>query len=194
MCSAFFVSPDGYIATANHCITTTGDMEAFYAIDGKMVHVHAKVVAADKPHDVAIIKIDVKDHSYFNINTDPQIGQHTVIWGWPNVYVYGYKLKHYDGKITDIDDNSIYIYSFIAHGMSGGALVNDAGEVLGITSAGEFTLFDKGWTTNGIIAKIQYLQLLMIANNIHPLPSVDFGTPTKMVFLAVEAANLPEDN
>lgn len=182
LCSAEFVSSDGYIATASHCVGNT--MEVYYKKDGAVKSEPAKLIAIDKTHDVALLKIEEKQMPYFTFDYNYQIGDKITVWGWPNVNVYGMALKHYTGRITSLDENSIYIYSFIAHGMSGGALVDLDGRQIGVTVAGLFSGVDEGSTAQGVITRIEYLQLLMIQQGVVTLPTIGSdNTPNKMVFL-----------
>ncbi len=182
LCSAEFVSSDGYIATASHCVGTT--MEVYYKKDGAVKSEPAKLVAIDKTHDVALLKIEEHQMPYFTFDYNYQIGDKITVWGWPNVNVYGMSLKHYTGRITSLDENSIYIYSFIAHGMSGGALVDLDGRQIGVTVAGLFNGVDEGSTAQGVITRIEYLQLLMIQQGVITLPTIgNDNTPNKMIFL-----------
>jgi len=182
LCSAEFVSSDGYIATASHCVGNT--MEVYYKKDGAVKSADAKLVAIDKEHDVALLKIDEHQMPYFTFDYNYQIGDKITVWGWPNVNVYGMSLKHYSGRITSLDEKSIYIYSFIAHGMSGGALVDMDGRQIGVTVAGLFSGMDEGSTEQGVITRIEYLQLLMIQQGVITLPTIgNDNTPNKMVFL-----------
>ncbi len=189
-CSAFFISEDGYIGTAGHC-TNGSPIIATYTKDGLTVQQIARLVAVDKIHDVAILKIKEHNMPYYSFNTFAIVGDKGTLWGWPDVYTFGYSLKHFSSTIVSIDDNYIYVYSFIAPGMSGGVLLDNEGKAEGVTVMGDFDEGSREQTSEGIISRIKFLQDLMIGNGIVSIPNWDAPSQEKMIFLDIE--NITEE-
>lgn len=180
-CSAFFVSPDGYIATAAHC-SHGSTIIAVYPKNGVMVHKTVTVVSTDTVHDVALLKVTEKDMPYFTFNLVPVSGDTATLYGWPDISVYGPKLKAHPGTITSIDDDRIYLYGWVGHGMSGGAMVDHNGRAEGVIVA--FAgLYDPGWGNDVVVSKIQWLNQLLLDKGVIVLPQDDSSVKDKMVFL-----------
>lgn len=185
MCSAFFVSPDGYIGTADHC-SHGKTITVMYLKNGVWTRQTARVVQRDYDNDSALLKIDEKDMPYFSFDNDARVGDPISAWGWPNVEVYGTNLKHYPGIIYDLDDNELDIYTFIAHGMSGGVVLDNDGKVEGIIVRGMSYIYDKGYSNNGIATRIKFLNVMMLNHGVITLPTEDRDVNLKMVFLVGE--------
>ncbi len=143
--SGFFVTADGVAVTNYHVIEDTASAK-ITTINGDIFNVSG-VIAFDKSLDVAIIKVDktsiygkaVSGFPYVTMADSNNIkaGQRVFALGSPA----GLQNTISDGIISNInqkvgDESFIQITAPISHGSSGGALVNEYGEVLGITSAG----------------------------------------------------------
>ncbi len=143
--SGFFVTSDGVAVTNYHVIADTAS--AFVTtIDGGLYSVK-NVIAFDENLDLAIIKVDkssVNEHPAFEFPV-ATIGNSDTIKAGQTVYALGSPMGLQNtisnGIISNVsqrigDDTFIQITAPISHGSSGGALVNEYGEVLGVTSAG----------------------------------------------------------
>ena len=140
MGSGVIISPDGYIVTNNHVIDGAEKLEVTLN-DNRTFN--ATVVGADEKTDIALIKINAKDlHAITFGNSDAvKVGQWCVAVGNP----FGFNSTVTAGIISakargmNTSDNS-GIKAFIQHdaavnpGNSGGALVNTAGELIGINT------------------------------------------------------------
>jgi len=143
--SGFFVSSNGVAITNYHVIEDTAGAQ-ITTIDGEQYSV-IDIIAFDKNLDVAIIRVDKKSASGKIVSGFPTLtiansediraGQTVFALGSP----VGLQNTISDGIISNVkqvvgDDTFIQITAPISHGSSGGALVNEYGEVIGITSAG----------------------------------------------------------
>ena len=140
MGSGVIISPDGYIVTNNHVINGAEKLEVTLN-DNRTFN--ATVVGTDEKTDVALIKINAKDlHAITFGNSDAvKVGQWCVAVGNP----FGFNSTVTAGIISakargmNTSDNG-GIKAFIQHdaavnpGNSGGALVNTAGELIGINT------------------------------------------------------------
>lgn len=143
--SGFVISSDGYILTNYHVVETADEQGlditvAFY--DGSTYT--AKIIGKEKENDVALIKIDAKNLPSLVLNTtgNLQVGQ--------TVYAIGNPLGELtysmtSGIVSALDreisvESNVSINMFqtdaaINNGNSGGPVLNDRGEVIGIASA-----------------------------------------------------------
>ncbi|MBQ6078682.1 MAG: Do family serine endopeptidase [Muribaculaceae bacterium] len=140
MGSGVIISPDGYIVTNNHVIDGAEKLEVTLN-DNRTFN--ATVVGTDEKTDIALIKINAKDlHAITFGNSDAvKVGQWCVAVGNP----FGFNSTVTAGIISakargmNTNDNG-GIKAFIQHdaavnpGNSGGALVNTAGELIGINT------------------------------------------------------------
>ena len=140
MGSGVIISADGYIVTNNHVINGAEQLEVTLNDNRQF---NATVIGTDEKTDVALIKINAKDlHAITFGNSDAvKPGQWCVAVGNP----FGFNSTVTAGIISakargmNTSDNG-GIKAFIQHdaavnpGNSGGALVNTAGELIGINT------------------------------------------------------------
>ena len=142
--SGVVISPDGYIVTNNH-VVANGDEVAVTFNDRYTTK--AKVVGTDPGTDIALLKIEgKKDLSYleFGNSDDARLGQWVLAVGYPlslDATVTAGIISAKGRSIGVNKSSSSAIESFIQTdaavnpGNSGGALVNTAGQLIGINSA-----------------------------------------------------------
>ena len=140
MASGVIISTDGYIVTNNHVIDGAEKLEVTLNDNRQF---NATVIGTDEKTDIALIKINAKDlHAITFGNSDAvKVGQWCVAVGNP----FGFNSTVTAGIISakargmNTSDNG-GIKAFIQHdaavnpGNSGGALVNTAGELIGINT------------------------------------------------------------
>jgi len=143
--SGFFISSDG-VAVTNYHVIEDSCSAIITMVNGDKFNVNS-IIAYDENLDIAILRINKistegKNISYFPSVTiadsnDIKAGQTIYALGSP----VGLQNTISNGIISNTerimgDETFIQITAPISHGSSGGALVNEYGEVLGITSAG----------------------------------------------------------
>ena len=134
--SGFFISDNG-IAISNYHVfqNTTVGAEKILLSDGKIYKVD-KVIAKDEEHDIIIFKVASKNDCFTYIplaESFPQVGERVFAIGSPR----GLQNTFSSGEISQIRDSYVLQINVpIDHGSSGGALINEYGEVVGITSGG----------------------------------------------------------
>ncbi|MBQ9556133.1 MAG: Do family serine endopeptidase [Muribaculaceae bacterium] len=140
MGSGVIISSDGYIVTNNHVINGAEKLEVTLNDNRQF---NATVIGTDEQTDIALIKINAKNLFAINIGNsdDVKVGQWCVAVGNP----FGFNSTVTAGIISakargmNTSDNT-GIKAFIQHdaavnpGNSGGALVNTAGELIGINT------------------------------------------------------------
>src|SRR5687768_4239333 len=152
--SGFIVSKDGYILTNNHVVTmsdriTVADRVTVQMLDNRTYK--AKVVGNDPTTDVALIKIDGNSFPVLPLGNDvsSRVGEWVLAIGNPLGFdftvtagIISAKGRSLPGLLNRRGDANNYSISDLIQtdaainpGNSGGPLVNQRGEVIGITSA-----------------------------------------------------------
>ena len=135
--SGFFVTPNGRAVSNYHVFQgTLMGGEEIYLTDGRKLKI-ANVVAKSQKFDFIVFDVKTsKSVNYIPLSTHrPQVGEKVYAIGSP----LGLDNTFSSGEISQIrpsEDYQLQISVPIDHGSSGGALINQYGEVIGITSAG----------------------------------------------------------
>lgn len=101
------------------------------ANDDNVYHV-VEVIHCDEDEDFILFRVDASETDYIPIaKFKPQVGEKVYAIGSPR----GLENTFSSGEVSQWrDKNLIQISALIDHGSSGGALINEYGEVVGITS------------------------------------------------------------
>ncbi len=141
--SGIILSDDGYIVTNAHVIEGAEKVKVVLYNEEEY---EAVIIGADNQTDIAVLKIDAKNlvEAEFGDSSQVEIGETVYALGNPG----GLSLQSSftDGMISGLNrvittDDSIYSMTVlqtsaaINPGNSGGALINEYGQVIGITSA-----------------------------------------------------------
>lgn len=141
--TGFFVSRYGYFVTNYHVIRGAVKIVARYGGKDYL----STIVATDKENDVALLQIvSLREEDlnfpflYVDANIIPTPGSDVFTIGFPDPDVLGETPKTTKGSITALagikdDPHRMQISVQIQPGNSGGPLVNQAGSVIGITTA-----------------------------------------------------------
>ncbi len=136
--SGFFISSAGLAFSNYHVFEGTYQSHArIKTSDGRKYSVK-EIIYSDADKDVILFSVDGGGKSFRYIPTSDRtikVGDHIFTIGSPR----GYENTLSDGMISQLRTESKYaiqISAPIDHGSSGGALINEYGEVIGITSAG----------------------------------------------------------
>ena len=136
--TGFLIEPDGYILTNHHVIA--GAQRIGVALSNASKH-PAEVVAIDDYKDLALLKIEGKDLPVAAIGSShrAEVMDHVMVLGFPLIDDVGPELSISDGRINSIREGGripwFQIDANVNPGNSGGPLVNDRGEVIGIAVA-----------------------------------------------------------
>jgi serine protease Do len=151
--SGFIVSKDGYILTNNHVVTmgdrtTIADRVTVQMLDNKVYK--ARVIGNDPTTDIAVIKVEGNNFPTLTLGDDTKsrVGEWVLAIGNPLGFdftvtagIISAKGRSLPGLLARRGDNNYSISDLIQTdaainpGNSGGPLVNQRGEVIGITSA-----------------------------------------------------------
>lgn len=140
--SGVIIRPDGYIVTNNHVVAGADVIEV--TLENNQVY-SAKLVGTDPATDIALLKIDAEDLPAIRIGNsdDLRLGEWVLAIGSPYdlrstitagiVSAKGRSLPNYDGQYRV--ESFIQTDAAVNPGNSGGALVNAAGELVGINTS-----------------------------------------------------------
>lgn len=135
--TAFVIHPDGYLLTCQH--VTNGATKLDVTLSGKQYP--ATVIAEDAEHDVAIIRIEATKLPFLPLADSDLVeqGEDVRAVGYPLSDLLGENIKATRGTVSGINlDDSRKVFQIDAAvnpGNSGGPLVNEKGEVVGVIYA-----------------------------------------------------------
>ena len=137
--SGVIVSPEGYILTNNHVVEAADEIEVVLA-DGRKAA--AKVVGTDPETDLAVIRIAERGLPVMVLGSSEQARVGDVVLAIGNPFGVGQTVTM--GIVSAVGRNNLHINQFenfiqtdaaINFGNSGGALIDTAGNLIGINSA-----------------------------------------------------------
>jgi serine protease Do len=143
--SGVIISPDGYIVTNNHVVENADRLEISLDNNKRFI---AKVIGTDPTTDLALLKIDAEGLPFvrFGDSDKTKIGEWVLAVGNPfdlnstvTAGIISAKARNI-GILRNVEDNlSVEAFlqtdAVVNPGNSGGALVNLAGELIGINTA-----------------------------------------------------------
>ena len=137
--SGVIVTPDGYILT-NHHVVDGAELIRVELVDRRSFE--ARVVGSDAPSDLAVLKVEAHDLAVLNLGDSDtvEVGDVVLALGNPlgleQTVTAG--IISAKGRSTGLSDGSFEDFlqtdAPINQGNSGGALINTAGELVGINS------------------------------------------------------------
>ena len=135
--TGFFISEDGYLVT-NHHVVKEGSQVHLLTGNGL---VPARVVKVDAGNDLAVLKAEGKFAALpVASSRGVKLGATAATVGFPNVGLQGFSPKLAKGEIGSLagaqdDPRHFQISAAIQPGNSGGALVDERGNVIGVVVA-----------------------------------------------------------
>lgn len=138
--TGFVVHSDGYLMTCAHVIEGAKKIEVEL---GQQTYA-ARVIEINTQRDLALIRISARNLPVLPLSNSNQIqlAQHVRVVGYPLSDVLGTSVKITQGSVAGFIDRKngrmIQVDASMNPGNSGGPLVNDRGEAIGVASAGFF--------------------------------------------------------
>ena len=139
--SGVIISSDGYVVTNHHVIETAEDIQI--TTNNNQTY-KAKVIGSDEQNDIALLKIETDDelpYAVFGDSDSTQIGEWVLAVGNPFNLTSTVTAGIISAKSRNLDPTGRTTQSYIQTdaavnpGNSGGALINDKGELIGINTA-----------------------------------------------------------
>jgi len=135
--TGFFITKDGHILTCLHVVEDAAKIEIY--VGDKMYP--ASLIRSDSNNDLAILKVTGSFPALaFAPHRSAKMGQDVFTVGYPNPGLQGVSAKYTKGTISSLtgfkDDLRLYQISIpIQPGNSGGALLDEHGNALGVVMA-----------------------------------------------------------
>jgi len=136
--TGFFVTDEGHVITNAHVVESAGAITVIVHNGAKYT---AKLVRIDLDNDVALLKIDAAGQPLrLATGHQPEKGQEVCALGYPLISIQGQETKATFGRVNSLtgiqgDPRFMQIDTPIQPGNSGGPLLNDQGEVIGVVTA-----------------------------------------------------------
>lgn len=137
--SGFFINNEGYILTNYHVV---GDAKSVAVKDFSGTSYMADVIRVHKTRDVALLKVDIFDNTAMSLFTNEKPDMLDTVYAIGSPLNEGLKTTVTEGIISNFRKRRKTDLAFIqasvpiAAGNSGGPLVDEFGNVIGITSQG----------------------------------------------------------
>lgn len=187
--TCFAVSPDGLVLTANHVI------EGAARIDVRFVGgppLRARLEQVDTGTDVALLRVEAATPVYLGLAEvgAVRLGESVFTIGFPAVDVLGEEPKYSEGAVGALsgledDPPSLQLSIAVQPGSSGGPVLDDQGEVVGVIESVADSEFFRG--AEGLVP--QPLSWAVQAGTVRWLvPDVDPPPPAESRAEAVERA------
>ena len=135
--TGFFITDDGYLITNNHVVKDATQIRLVTSV-GLIV---AKVIRVDAANDLALLKTEGRFSPLpVTVSRTVKLGGTVATVGFPNPGLQGFAPKFARGEIASLsgaaDDPRYFQISVpVQPGNSGGALVDEHGNVVGVVSA-----------------------------------------------------------
>ena len=135
--TGFFITDDGFLATNEHVVKDAAHVRVLTGT-GLIV---ARVVKVDAANDLAVLKVEGKFSPLpIASSRTVKMGSTVATVGFPNIGLQGFSPKLAKGEIASLtgaqDDPRYFQISVpVQPGNSGGALVDERGNVVGVVSA-----------------------------------------------------------
>ena len=167
--SGFFVSNNGDIITNHHVI----DQCKTVKVNIKGTSIEAKTLAIDKVNDIAILKANIKPDKVYSVsNEDVSLLEDVIVAGYPLGKKVSSAIKTHKGVVTSLagaGDNysNFQTDATINQGNSGGPIMNQKGNIVGIAVA---TWVEEGVQGVHFGIKSSTLKTFASANGLEFLP------------------------
>lgn len=137
--SCFFVSPDGRVVTNYH---VTNGKSQFKIIDNDLVQFDAVLEISDPSNDLVVLKVNTENHEHLSIAPFGSLktGQEIYSVGYPASAVLGTEVKFTNGVVSSTTGlqnmaNMFQMTVSIQPGSSGGPVLNNSGQVVGVATS-----------------------------------------------------------
>ena len=147
--TCFAVGPSGLVLTARHVVADAREIDVRFAGGDARP---ARVEASDEASDLALLRVASTAPEYLSLSApgSVRLGEPVFTIGFPAVDVLGDEPKYNDGTVSALSASgpgppTLQLSIPVQPGSSGGPVVNDRGEVVGIVeSVADASFFGDG--------------------------------------------------
>ena len=175
--TGFFITTEGHIVSNNHVIDACQTVNVNYQGDIKP----AKIISRDRSNDLALLQVEIIPKDYFLIsNDDAMLLDEVYVAGYPFGKSVSSSIKVTKGVISSLSglkDNysNIQIDAALQPGNSGGPIINNEGNVIGVA-----------------VAKLDFKQTIKAYGAIPE--NINFGVKSSVLYSFTKANNIQIDN
>ncbi|MBS4048677.1 MAG: trypsin-like peptidase domain-containing protein [Alphaproteobacteria bacterium] len=137
--TAFFINSSGFAITNAHVVNGCSSARAIIPNNGS---ISALVVAADAINDLALVKLNIRASSHAQFRLSPTIrqGEHVTVYGYPLAGALASQGNLSTGIVSALaglgnDTRELQISAPVQPGNSGGPVLDDAGNVIGVVTS-----------------------------------------------------------
>jgi S1-C subfamily serine protease len=142
--TGFMVSTDGYLLTNHHVVQ---NCQRITVAGTGLPESEARVISREESNDLALLKVDTLPLAvgeFSSFYTPPHVGDRVVIVGYPgeaavDVQTVTRETELLDTKGPQGEDKWLELGDVVEQGNSGGPLLNDSGQIIGIVTARAMT-------------------------------------------------------
>ncbi|MGB8842472.1 MAG: trypsin-like peptidase domain-containing protein, partial [Aliidongia sp.] len=151
--TGFFVTADGYVVTNAHVVEGCEDPKVVCGLAGP---ISARVLARDAANDLALLKVDFASDHVATLRRGARIGEEIAAFGYPLQGTLSSGGNFTVGNVSALaglknDSRHIQISAPIQPGNSGGPVVDQCGNVIGVVVSALLT-HNKGTAQNANFA------------------------------------------
>jgi S1-C subfamily serine protease len=156
--SGFIVRENGYIVTNHHVIENA--KEIWVVVPGRPTEMRATVMMDDSLHDLALLKIrDNNDYDVLHVVSSDvaSVMDDVFVFGYPLEPILGDGVSASHGQINALRPGFLQIDATVNPGNSGGPVLNDRGEVIGVVVSRVSAMYVlKSVSTHGVVRRRIY--------------------------------------
>jgi len=175
--TGFFVSPEGHLITNAHVVE---GCNAPKLTSGFASRVSARVLDRDASNDLALIKGDLKPAATTPLRAGVKIGEAIATFGYPLAGLLSAKGNFTTGNIsaiTGIGDDSRFLQMTapVQQGNSGGPMLDQAGNVVGIV-VGKLNALEIAATTKDVPQNVNFAIKTSMLMNFLDANGINYAT------------------
>lgn len=131
--AGFFINNKGLALTASHVVENNIELWIILPEYGQMIFT-AEIISVYPDFDIALIKVNIKNKFFLKLSSSDNLKLRTTVYtiGYPSNPKYPIATS---GTISGVRDDYLQTDTPVNSGNSGGPLLNEDNEVIGITSA-----------------------------------------------------------
>lgn len=132
--TGFFINNQGYFVSNNHVVDICYEVKT----KNQGIIYQANIISVDQVNDLAIGKINISKNTHIPLSNGAKLGEDVLVAGYPLSRLLGESIKVTRGIISSLsgmrNDYGIFqMDAAVQAGNSGGPIINNLGELVGVT-------------------------------------------------------------